>query len=595
MTLAIFDGQTIDVDQTLLALERADCEDSLYTFLKHAWPQVDPSAFTDGWAVEAVAEHLEAVVDGQIRRLIINIPPRMSKSSVCSVALPAWVWAQRYSSATSGPGVRLLHASYAHALALRDSVNCRRVIESAWYQKLWGDRFQLVSDQNTKGRFANSKNGERLITAVEARVTGEGGDLIIIDDPNAANDALSEATIQTTIDWWDTTMSSRLNDPKTGAFIIIQQRVSEADLTGHILSKSTNDYTHLCLPMEYEWRRHTYTSLGWNDPRGCDDDGNPLVLLDTETGERYPRDPAAAGELELREGALLWPERFGERETRLLKAQLGPWATSGQLQQSPSPKGGGIIKDDWWQMWDGKVYPTMSYIVASLDTAYTSKQENDYSALTVWGVFTRDLAESSNIFGEATGYSSKNGSYVNLNEAAGRFDEAVMVKFRQDFGTQDYPKLMLMDAWQDKLELHQLVAKVAATCKKMKVDVLLIENKAAGHSVGQELRRVYSGEGFAVQMVDPKGQDKVARLYSIQNLFAEKLIYAPNKNWAEMVIRQISQFPKGKNDDLVDSAVYGIKHMRDIGVLTRSIEWVSEVEASMRFQGNNANQPLYPA
>jgi len=190
------------------------------------------------------------VVDGDIKRLVINIPPRMGKSSICSIAFPAWVWAQKHISSTSGPGVPLLHASYALSLAMRDSVKCRRLIESPWYQSLWGDRFSLVGDQNTKGRFQNDKKGERLITAVDARVTGEGGNIIVVDDPNAANEALSEASIYACTEWWDGTMSTRLNDSKTGAFVVIQQRLGESDLTGHILETDTG-WTHLCLPMKY--------------------------------------------------------------------------------------------------------------------------------------------------------------------------------------------------------------------------------------------------------------------------------------------------------------------------------------------------------
>ena len=188
-----------------------------------------------------------------------------------------------------------------------------RSIESPWYQSMWGDRFKLSADNSTKTRFSNTEGGERLITSVEARVTGEGGSIIVIDDPNAANEAFSEAAIHTTTEWWDATISTRLNDPKTGAFVVIQQRLSEEDLTGHILSKDVGDWTHLCLPMRYEWQRHSYTSIGWNDPRGCTENGEPLVVVD-DNGDRYAKDEEAAIELERREGMLLWDERMSEKE-----------------------------------------------------------------------------------------------------------------------------------------------------------------------------------------------------------------------------------------------------------------------------------------
>ncbi len=536
-----FDLSQIDLERQLEALDRVDCEESLYLFLSNAWKYIDASPWRDGWPIEAVAEHLQAVCDGDIKRLIINIPPRHGKSTITSVAFPAWVWAQQHRSPTSGPGVQFLMASYANQLVLRDSVKCRRLIESPWYQRLWGDRFSLNSDQNTKSRFSNDQGGERLITSVGAAVTGEGGSIIVCDDPNSASEAFSEATIEATKEWWDGTMSTRLNDMKTGAYIIIQQRLAEDDLTGHVLEKEADGWTHLCLPMRFEPERAFMTNIGWEDPR-------------TKPGE------------------LLWPDRFGEDEVLKLEKSLGPFMAAGQLQQRPEPAGGGVIKREWWQLWEERSFPPMDYIVASLDTAYTTKTNNDYSALSVWGVFTTDATSVAN----------------RVLDSEGR-----PIYFDRTY-SEHAPKLMLMHAWQERLEFHDLVEKVAKTCKALKVDKLLIENKAAGISVSQELRRLYGYEGFAVQLSDPKSMDKLARLYSVQHLFAEKMIYAPDKQWAEEVITQVGQFPKGKHDDLVDTVSMSIRHLRDIGLLTRSPERVHEIESSKVYPGKQ-DVPLYPA
>lgn len=573
MTTLELDGRQIDIERQLAELDRADCEDSLYTFLKHAWKYIDASPFTEGWPIKAIAEHLQAVVDGDIRRLIINIPPRMGKSSITSCAFPAWCWAQPFASPTCGPGVQFLHASYAQQLSLRDSVKCRRLIESPWYRQLWGDRFKLTSDQNTKGRFDNDKNGSRLSTSVGSALTGEGGSIIVVDDPNAAQEAHSEATIASTIEWWDSALSTRLNDPKTGAFVVIQQRLSEEDLTGHIMSKDQGEWTHLCLPMRYEWQRHSYTSIGWHDPRGLDEDDEPLVEVAPD-GERLAVSPEAQIILEDKEGELLWPDRFGETEVAILERQLGPWAAAGQLQQRPEPKGGGIIKREWWQPWTSEIYPNMDLIIATLDTAYTTKTNNDPSAMTVWGVFTSDVSVQA------------------PTHAGGRHGE--MLQYARAY-TETAPRVMLMEAWQGRYELHDLVTKVAVTCRKMKVDVLLIENKAAGYSVAQEIRRMYGFEKFGVQMFDPKSQDKLARLYSVQHLFAEGLVFAPIKQWAEMVISQVGQFPKGKHDDLVDTVSMAMRHLRDTGAIIRGDEWQAEVEDSLSFKGNNSLPALYPS
>lgn len=538
----------------LLALDRQEYEESLYLFLRAAWRQIDPSSWVDGWPIEAIAEHLEAIVDGEIKRLLINIPPRCSKSSLCSVAFPAWTWAQSNQGPTSGPGVPFLHASYAHQLSLRDSVKCRRLIESPWYQSLWGSRFDLTGDQNTKSRFGNTKGGERLITSIGAGVTGEGGNIIVIDDPNAANEAFSEATIESTIAWWDATMSTRLNDPKTGAYIIIQQRLAEDDLTGHVLEKSVGEWTHLCLPMHYEVRRAFPTRIGWQDPR-------------------------------TREGELLWPERFDEPSVTALERSLGPWQSAGQLEQRPEVKGGGIIKREWWRTWTEKVLPPMDYIIAYLDTAYTEKTSNDYSAMTVWGVFTTDSKATQ-------------GRYL---------DEEGRPQYADRVFSDEAPKVMLIYAWQERLELHELVAKVAKTCGTVKkggyaVDTLLIENKGPGISVSQEIRRLYSDEKFGVVLHDPKSIDKMSRLYSVQHLFAEGMIYAPEAlmpngeteiyPWVEMVITQVANFPKAKFDDLVDTTSGALRHLRDAGLLVRSPEKMAEIERFKQYQ--KPEGPLYP-
>ena len=534
MKILQLDGKTISIEEQLQDLDRAEFEDSLYAFLMNGWKYIDPAPFAHGWPIEAVAEHLQAVVDGDIKRLIINIPPRCAKSSLTSVAFPAFTWAQRRKSDTSGPGVQFLHASYSQILTLRDSTKCRRLIESPWYQGLWGDRFHLMADQNTKSRFDNDKGGSRLSTSVGSSLTGEGGNIIVVDDPNAAQEAHSEATIATTIEWWDGALSTRLNNAKTGAFVVIQQRLGEEDLTGHILSKEVGEWTHLCLPMRFEPERSFVTSIGWEDPR-------------KEAGE------------------LLWPERFGEREVVNLERQMGPWTAAGQLQQRPEPKGGGVIKREWWQLWERDTFPSLDYVIASLDTAYTTKTENDFSALTIWGMFSG---------GEQTAIA---------NRVIGRDSETISMIKRTY--TEEHPKAMLLFAWQERLELHELVLKVSESMKKFKVDKILIENKAAGISVAQEIRRLYGHEDFAVQLVDPKSQDKLSRLYSVQHLFAEGLIFAPDRAWADQVITQVSTFPKGKHDDLVDTVSMALRHLREIGLLVRGDEFTADLEGQMHHVG----------
>ena len=162
-----------------------------------------------------------------------------------------------------------LFASYAGSLSIRDSVKCRRLIDSRWYKEYFGDSFELTTDQNQKQRFENNKTGYRIATSVDGALTGEGGDIIVIDDPHNVREAESSTVREGVLDWWDQAMQTRLNDPKTGAFIIIMQRVHENDLTGHILANENDEWDHLCLPARYEIGHPspTKSSLGFTDPR----------------------------------------------------------------------------------------------------------------------------------------------------------------------------------------------------------------------------------------------------------------------------------------------------------------------------------------
>ena len=240
-------------------IDREFARRSLREFVRQAWAVVEPATeYVPGWHLDGIVDHLEAVTRGQIRNLLINMPPRHMKSLAVAVFWPCWEWIDH-------PERRWLFASYAAALSIRDSLKCRRLIESSWYQANWGERFRLTSDQNTKGRFENDKSGYRLATSVAGAATGEGGDRIVVDDPHNVNEAESDTVRHSVLDWWDLVMTTRLNDPKTGARVIVMQRVHDDDLSGHVLAQG--GYEHLCLPAEYEEGHSIITSIGWSDPR----------------------------------------------------------------------------------------------------------------------------------------------------------------------------------------------------------------------------------------------------------------------------------------------------------------------------------------
>lgn len=555
--------------------EREDCEESLLTFLQAGWQFIDPAPFVNNWHLEAIAEHLQAVTDGYIQRLVINIPPRTSKSSLCSVAWPAWTWAQSKKGPLSGPQVQFLSASYAYTLSLRDSVKTRRIIQSPWYQEHWGSRFKLTGDVNTKHRFENDKGGYRLATSVDGTTTGEGGDIIIVDDPHkAGRDSESEVVRESTLNWWDEVMSTRLNNQSTGAFVIVMQRLHMEDLTGHILTRQEGAWTHLMLPMEYESSRHCVTYV---------------------TGEKFWEDPRE------RENELLCEARFNVKVVENLKRDLGPYAAAGQLQQAPAPRGGGLIKDEWWRHWLDKKYPPCEFVLASLDTAYTEKSENDASCLSVWGVF-RGAVEN-----------------AVPAEIARMGIDAV-----QQWFVAQHAKVILLYQWQERLNFPDLVKKVLETCTlapmlgaatryRFKVDKLIVENKAAGFSTAQELYRQIGGSGrLGVELFDPQKaggrgrSDKVSRLIAVQHMFADGMVYVPwpvdesgtetplGYKWVEDAIDQVGVFPKGAHDDFVDSCTMAMRWLRDSGMLLRPEEHADDVANELAYSHVKSNTALYP-
>lgn len=540
------------------ALDRIECEESLLSYARRMWPVLEPARkMVDGWPLEAICEHLEAVTYGQIHKLLINVPPGFMKSLLTDVLWPSWEWGPR-----KMPWLRYVAFSYSSSLTQRDNRRFRDVMLNHDYGRLFGDGFALM--KTGEELVSNDKTGWKLASSIGGVGTGERGDRVILDDPHNVKESESDTVRVETVRWFREAMSNRLND-ENSAVVIIMQRVHEEDVSGVILSDMAEEYDHLCIPMEWEGQRtiSTVGQMNWNeDPR-------------TEEGE------------------LAWGTRFSPATMRNMKITVGPYAWAGQYQQAPNPRGGGIFKRDWWETWDpppdahGNMrFPSCEFIMASLDGAFGQKQENDYTALTVWGVFREQVTVIP-------------GASFNRRQQA----------------RQGRPKIILMRAWRRRLPLNGLeiereegeteaqwekraqpnwgiVQWTMHTCRRLKVDRLIIEAKANGIDVASEIQRQMSGESFGVELIDPGRLDKVARAYSVQHLLADSMIYAPDRSWADEVITEMSVFPKTGHDDYTDSATQAWKKLRDLGLAVHGHEIEREFAEQMAHKPAQA-QPLY--
>lgn len=345
----------------LVALDQIECRESLYEFVKRGWHVLHPGEeFQEGWAIRRVCAHLEAVTRGEINRLLINIPPGCTKSMIVNVFWPAWEW---------GPQgmAHLKYISTAHnkELPIRDMEYCRDLIKSEWYQERWPLAFKRSKDG--KQEFANVKQGVRYAGSTTSKLTGRRGHRFIIDDPHSVASAESDAERNTVAFWFTETTPTRFNDPKKPVYVIIMQRLHEQDVSGIVINDLVKQgWVHLCLPMEFEekYRSHTSVPSPHGEPRKMRrvldaGDSIPYYVEDEEDGElMWPQDPRAE------EGELLWPERYDQQSVDDLKLQFRAWggtyAEAAQLQQRPVARGGGMFKRDDFQFVDSIDEPTLA-------------------------------------------------------------------------------------------------------------------------------------------------------------------------------------------------------------------------------------------
>lgn len=502
------------------AQQRELAEKNLWAFARQAWTQIEGARpFVPGWYLEAIAEHIQAVLDGQIANLLINVVPRSWKSGTLGICAPAWHW-QR------APETRFLYFSGVESLAVRDSIKCRALMQSAWYQNRYGSKFKLSEDFARKDYFGNDKGGYRICVGSKSRSTGEGGDILCGDDPNDAGDMYSEADLESVLNFWGSVLPTRINDPARVRRIVMQQRICENDLSGHILSRDRHGWVHLMLPLEFEPLRRCFTiklpghDKIWSDPR-------------------------------TKEGESLCPARWTPGAIRQLKKDLkSEYEIAGQLQQRPAPLEGGLIKKKWFKWWKDDKPPKLEYVLQSWDTATSQREHAAYSACSTWGLFQ--------------------GGYNTMN----------MVLLSMWRGRHEYPDLrkmiqrMAVNYLDDDIDNP-----IGIGSGKCKADVVLIEEKSSGMALVPDLRR--AGVPGVFGFNPDKYGDKIGRVRRVSALIEDGRVWLPAqkneagefnflKPWADEFLTNCAMFPNGASRDLVDSMTQALLRLNESGWLLHS-------------------------
>lgn len=517
----IIDAPTITPEQAAMQwsmLQAESARRSLREFVKQAWHVVEPGKeFKSNWHIDAICDHLTYVSLGDIDDLVINIPPRHSKSTVVAVMWPAWEW-------TWQPHVQWLFSTYAAALTMRDSVKCRRLIQSPWYQENFGDVFALSSDLNQKGRFDNDKSGYRLATSVGGTATGEGGDRIVVDDAHNMKEINSDTVRMGVIDWWRDTMSTRGNDPKKLGRVIIAQRGHHKDLPGHVLS--SGNWVHLNLPGYFVPSNQCVTYAKKDSPRSIParDDGiftfgdhvEPL-----EKGDKIFSDPRK------KQNELLTPDRFGPEEMAKLSYELTERGFEAQIQQNPSAKGGNILKEEHWREWTEPELPEIQYIIQSYDTAFEETEESDFSARTTWGIFEHEEVLDPKL------------------------------PWTAQYKGQKRLCMIMLERLNRRMEFPELRENAMMAAELWKPDKILIEKKASGHSLAQEMRRA----NLPVSRIQVK-DSKFVRAHAASLVLERGCVWYVQRNWSQEVISQCGNFPADDHDDMVDTVTMALMWLR---------------------------------
>jgi len=468
-----------DKEEALNLLHRYDqidkqdvCQKDFISFVKHLWPE-----FIEGRHHKIIGDKFNKIAQGKLKRLIVCLPPRHSKSEFASTYFPAWMMGRR-------GDLKIIQTTHTAELAVRFGRKVRNIIDSEEYQHIFPE-LQLQSDNKSAGRWTSNMEGEFFAAGVGGAITGRGADLLIIDDPHSEQDALSPKSLESAYEWYTSGPRQRLQPG--GIIVIVMTRWSTKDLVGKVLKKQGDENADQWEVVEF-----------------------PAIMPETETP--------------------LWPEFWKKEELLSVKASLPVSKWNSQWMQNPTSEEGSIVKREWWREWKGEEIPSYEYVIQSYDTAFSKKETADYSAITTWAIFKdRDEVE----------------------------------------------QIILLDAKRYRVDFPELKRIAFDEYKYWEPDCVLIEAKASGTPLTQELRRM----GIPVTAYSPsRGQDKVARMNSVAPIFESGMVWAPDESYADMVREEMASFPFGDHDDFCDSATMALMRFRQGGFLSLKEDYQDEVK-----------------
>ena len=455
-------------------------------FVKGMWP-----SFIGGRHHKIMAEAFERVARGELKRLIINMPPRHTKSEFASYLLPAW-FLGRF------PHKKVIQTSHTAELATGFGRKVRNLVDQEAYTDVFPD-VQLQTDSKAAGRWATNKGGDYFAIGVGGAVTGKGADLLIIDDPHSEQEATMAETnpeiYDKTYEWYTSGPRQRLQPG--GAIVVVMTRWSKRDLTGQVIKAAAQRNGE-------EWEVIEFPAI-------------------------------------MPSGKPLWPEFWPIEQLEALRQELpnGKWMA--QYQQQPTSDVSAIVKREWWKMWTEDDPPPCDFIIQSWDTAFLKTERSDYSACTTWGVF-----------------------------------------YHPDDRGELQANIILLNSFKSRMEFPELKQRAQREYTEWQPDSLIVEAKASGAPLVFELRAM----GIPVQEFTPtKGNDKIARLNAVADMFASGMVWVPQTRWAEELMEEVASFPSGEHDDLVDSMSQALMRFRKGGFIRLPSDEREEVRGFRRRKG----------